>query len=126
MRLAELVPWVFHICQEPPLVKLRLYQPGYDAKIVAIEDLPVTIGRSDDMNIRVCDHWVSRVHCCLRAVDGRLVIRDLESLHGTIVNGEAVKERELSEGDTIYIGMTEIQILQISESDALFSVAKPR
>lgn len=68
--------------------------------------LPVVIGRSDNAQVRVNSRWASRRHCEIDQIDGRFVLRDLGSRHGTIVNGVSVTETELRPGDEIGIGLT--------------------
>jgi Nif-specific regulatory protein len=65
---------------------------------------PVTLGRHRENGIQVRDLAVSRQHCALSFEDGRFVLRDLESRHGTFVNGVPVRERVLEPGDRIHVG----------------------
>lgn len=68
-------------------------------------NLPVLIGRSDQVDVYVSCRWASRTHCEIDHVDGKLVLRDLGSRHGTIVNGEPVREAILNPGDEIGVGL---------------------
>lgn len=63
------------------------------------------IGRGEDTVLKLDDRWVSRRHCEIAPIDGRLVVRDLDSTHGTLLNREHVREAELSPGDEITIGL---------------------
>jgi pSer/pThr/pTyr-binding forkhead associated (FHA) protein len=56
-----------------------------------------------------CDVWldalaVSRRHCFVATTEGRLMVRDLGSLNGTLVNGRRVVRRDLAPGDELTIG----------------------
>jgi type II secretory pathway predicted ATPase ExeA len=63
-----------------------------------------TLGRQDTCDLRIRDRAVSRQHCTI-ALDGdRFVVRDLDSRHGTFVNGLPVRERDLQPGDRIQVG----------------------
>lgn len=65
----------------------------------------VVIGRSDDCDIVIRKTMkISRRHCCVAQVNGKLVIRDLGSMNGMKVNGERVIEEELHEGDEVQLG----------------------
>jgi len=72
----------------------------------SIGQLPAVLGRGADADVRVNDRWVSRRHCQIDRVDGRLVVRDLESSHGTIVNGDVITEAVLEPGDMLSVGLT--------------------
>ena len=85
------------------------------AKLVALEhagedillrSFPVVIGRNPDSGIAIDDRWVSRRHCEIDEADGVLVVRDLGSKHGTLVNNEAIVEAKLFPGDKLSLGMT--------------------
>jgi pSer/pThr/pTyr-binding forkhead associated (FHA) protein len=77
----------------------------------------VVIGRGTDSDIQVNDPGVSRRHAEIRLMpDGlagvRVVLVDLGSTNGTLVNGRRTSEAELTEGSRIKIGTTEL-ILRI-------------
>lgn len=70
-----------------------------------VTTLPARIGRDVDCALRLDDdHGVSRHHAELYRQNGRLRIRDLNSTHGTLVNGRAVQDAELAPGDTLKLG----------------------
>jgi Nif-specific regulatory protein len=64
----------------------------------------VTVGRDRSNVLHLRDLTVSRHHCIVETCEGRLRMRDLESLHGTFVNGVPVRERDLQPGDRIAMG----------------------
>ncbi|MCA9143891.1 MAG: FHA domain-containing protein [Planctomycetaceae bacterium] len=68
-------------------------------------ELPVVIGRSEEVQVRVDCRWASRRHCEIDCINGVLVLRDLGSRYGTIVNGETVQEIVLNSGDEIGVGL---------------------
>lgn len=84
------------------------------ARLVPISEgsVPVTldkaitlIGRHPDCDAVLDENQkISRRHCCIAQVENRLVLRDLGSMNGVRVNGEAVVEVDLREGDEITIG----------------------
>jgi Nif-specific regulatory protein len=65
---------------------------------------PLTVGRDRTNALHLRDLAASRQHCVIESVNGRLVLRDLESRHGTFVNGIPVSERVLEHGDLVTIG----------------------
>lgn len=74
----------------------------------SLDDDPITIGRSTQNGLVLAHSSVSREHCRLETTDGVTRIRDLKSRHGTKVNGQAIDEVELFDGDVITIGIFEI------------------
>lgn len=71
-----------------------------------LDELPLVIGRSLEAAVRVVDRWASRHHCEIDESDGALVVRDLGSRHGTLLNGEPITDATLKPGDRLTVGMT--------------------
>ncbi len=57
-----------------------------------VPHLPVVIGRGDDADLQVRDRSLSRRHAQFELVDGLVTVRDLGSLNGTVVRGEAISK----------------------------------
>ena len=68
----------------------------------------VVLGRSRECDVRVADLNVSRRHAEVRDEGGDLVLVDLGSTNGTLLNGRPVDQQRLEDGDTITLGSTEI------------------
>jgi ABC transport system ATP-binding/permease protein len=84
--------WVLE-STEPPLT-LRL--PAGSVK---------TLGRTVRADFIVDAALVSRLHCRLTAdASDQLVVEDLGSTNGTLVNGKAVERSELRTGDVLTVG----------------------
>jgi pSer/pThr/pTyr-binding forkhead associated (FHA) protein len=62
------------------------------------------VGRHSEADIRLPLPDVSRRHCRLLFVEGCWQVVDLNSLNGVHVNGEAVLQAPLVEGDLLRIG----------------------
>ena len=77
-----------------------------DGKELAVRALPMTIGRSDEVDLTLVDRWVSRRHCEIYEQDGDLALRDLGSRHGTLINGQTVRQAVIKPGDKISLGLT--------------------
>jgi hypothetical protein len=73
-------------------------------EIVPVNLPVVNIGRRSDNHLVLQDQRVSRLHAQLRAVRGSYIIFDLDSSHGTKVNGRLVHQYILRPGDVILIG----------------------
>jgi hypothetical protein len=75
---------------------------------ISITRAPVSIGRLSSNDIVLSDPNVSRRHAELRSDDGRWVLVDLGSTNGTTVNGKLAREHELSDGDRLAFGTSEL------------------
>jgi Nif-specific regulatory protein len=64
----------------------------------------VTLGRDRASTLHLRDLAVSRQHCVIEPAGDGFRLRDLDSRHGTFVNGLPVHERELAPGDRIALG----------------------
>jgi pSer/pThr/pTyr-binding forkhead associated (FHA) protein len=71
---------------------------------VALGGDELLIGRDPACQVRLDDRRASTRHATIRSEDGHYVLRDLESVNGTLVNGVTVREHRLSPGDLIRIG----------------------
>ncbi|TVQ63259.1 MAG: FHA domain-containing protein [Phycisphaerales bacterium] len=95
--------------------RYRLRAKAGLAKPVEIDAEPIVIGRHPDCTIRIKDERASRRHCVIETdAAGRVVVRDLDSRNGTMVNGVVVGLAVLEPGDVIGIGRTEFAV----ETDA--------
>jgi pSer/pThr/pTyr-binding forkhead associated (FHA) protein len=91
--------WILESSNEPAIV-LRL-PPG------AIK----TVGRTARADFIVDAALVSRLHCRLTAdVSDQLVVEDLGSTNGTLVNGKKVHRGVLRVGDTLRVGRVEFRV----------------
>ena len=72
-----------------------------------------TIGRGTAADFIVDAALVSRIHCRLTAeISDRLVVEDLDSTNGTMVNGQKTDRAILRPGDTVTIGRRTFTVQQ--------------
>ena len=76
---------------------------------VTMQQIQVTgnsldIGRGTDNGLWLDDLHIALRHAVIEYVDGRYVIKDLESRSGTYVNHRAVRMSPLADGDVVHIG----------------------
>ena len=86
----------------------------------AIDKGGIIVGRSTRCDFIISqDLRASRVHCVVEKVDGKWRVRDLQSSHGTCVNGNPTKVCDLNDGDVIRIGSSAItvQLQSSAETD---------
>jgi hypothetical protein len=68
---------------------------------------PVTLlGRGTDCDLRMVDPGVSRHHCELRVEESQVVLVDLGSTNGTLVNGQPMRHVVLTDGTNVTLGRT--------------------
>ncbi len=70
-----------------------------------------TLGRGAQCNITLNDGSVSTRHAYIASESKRLVLHDLQSTNGSLVNGERVSERALEHGDVVRLGATDVRFL---------------
>jgi pSer/pThr/pTyr-binding forkhead associated (FHA) protein len=81
----------------------------FAGRIVALPSEMVTVGRAPDNDIVVGDPATSGHHGRIEVRVGAFWVSDLGSTNGTLVNGEPVIEKQLSDGDLIAIGQNTIR-----------------
>ena len=74
-------------------------------RIVPVAKECLTIGRRPYNDISLDDLTVSGEHALVRTRGTESVVHDLDSRNGTLVNGMAIKQRVLCDGDVIDIGI---------------------
>jgi hypothetical protein len=77
-----------------------------DGERIVLGPEPVTIGRLPESTVVVSDPNASRRHAEVRRVGNEVMVVDLNSTNGTRVNGAAIHERTLTDGDEIVVGTT--------------------
>ena len=84
-------------------VKLKVIGGDFGSDEIDLA-LPATLGRGRDVCVNLSHPLVSRRHCELVESDGRVLVRDLDSLNGTFVGSEQVREAALNPGDLLTVG----------------------
>ena len=74
---------------------------------------PVVVGRSPDADLVIADDFVSSIHLKIVPASDGLVIEDLGSTNGTLVNGQPVtRPLNVSAGDLIEIGTNQLKVVR--------------
>jgi Nif-specific regulatory protein len=85
--------------------RLILESGGEPAEYDLDPATPATLGRSRENTIVLLDELASRKHACVAYENGRWVLRDLDSLNGTHLDGERVTGTvPLADGRQVRIG----------------------
>lgn len=86
--------------------KLKVIKGFAKDKVVSVETNELTIGRTEENLLVVFDPSVSRKHAIIKREGTVYKVIDRGSRNGTLLNGSAVVEEILKDGDTITIGNT--------------------
>ena len=71
---------------------------------IAITKLPFIIGRSVRNNFQLRNPDISRRHVIIHADNGALIIEDLNSANGTLLNGKRIKTAQIYPDDLVQLG----------------------
>jgi serine/threonine protein kinase len=83
-----------------------------------IEGIPTVIGRGEKSNTRLTDGTVSRLHCELTWQGHEFKLVDLDSVGGTFVGGQKIKEHKLRHDEEFQIGGTRLKLHTTGIPDA--------
>jgi hypothetical protein len=82
----------YFIPEESPTFKLK------------VKKVTNVVGREGTCDIYVESKQVSRRHCLLQVTERGLLVKDLESTNGTFVNGMAMTDGYINDGDRLSLG----------------------
>ena len=81
-----------------------IFVQGTEQRTLYLDHSPFTIGRKMEKDLVIADPRVSRDHALIVSQDGKFVVEDQGSKHGTFVNGERVDRRQLERNDRLEFG----------------------
>lgn len=108
---------------QPVLGWLRGDTPNVQGQEFALRKPELIIGRGTRSDVQLSDPKVSRKHARLRFGQGSVLLEDLGSAHGTLVNGERGEFFALKNGDVIALGDT--LLIYKASPDATATVMAP-
>jgi len=85
-------------------------------RVIPLDRDEFSCGRHHANDLSLPSPTISRRHCIIRKAGDKVTLVDLESSHGTFVNGLPVRERVLKEGDQI--GLSDSVFLFLAREDA--------
>lgn len=92
----------------PPMPEVWLVmQVGRSkGRAIAVKGPRFVIGRDANCQLRPASAAVSRIHACIEQADGQVILRDLGSTNGTLLNGLWLRgdAAELRSGDRVGLG----------------------
>jgi serine phosphatase RsbU (regulator of sigma subunit) len=93
---------------------LLVLAPSGQRHRAAIDSIPFTIGRQAGNSLVLRDNRTSRNHCRIVFENGSYIVEDLNSRHGTMVNGKQVGRHVLHNSDRIEFGIRDSYQLTFS------------
>ena len=81
--------------------------------MIPIGEDPLRIGRGLSADVHIDENSVSRRHAIVVPEGTGVRILDDRSSNGTLVNGRAVEQARLSDGDTILIGRVPLRYIEV-------------
>ncbi|HEX9759830.1 MAG TPA: SpoIIE family protein phosphatase [Candidatus Acidoferrales bacterium] len=85
--------------------RLVLIEPTGASREVTITATPFRIGRQTGNELTLRDSRISRLQAQIQIENGRYILEDMGSRHGTFVNGQKVEKHELQAKDQIDFGV---------------------
>lgn len=91
-------------------IYLRVLEGREKRTVYPVTKPRITIGRANS-DVIINDALSSRVHCSLEIMGPTVLLRDLESTNGTLVNGQRIQTVTLSNGSIFRIGGHSFQLV---------------
>jgi pSer/pThr/pTyr-binding forkhead associated (FHA) protein len=99
----------------------------YGQLVVELGDTPVTVGRAGNCDVVLEDELASREHCRITADGEVVVLVDLDSRNGVLVNGIKVSDSQrIYHGDTITIGTEQLMLMRQQRVPRVTPIATDR
>ncbi len=86
---------------------------------------PLVLGRGSKCNVVLLDPTISRRHCRVSLVEGKVYMEDLGSSNLTLVNGLPTQHAELNVGDTLAVGSCVLRLTEAPEPAGLWVDDEP-
>ena len=107
-------PAEWKVCQYcealPHLGRLKVVSGGdMNGLTFFLKDSLTNIGSADGNQFIVPDPSVSKRHAGIKVQDNRFELADYGSTNGVLVNGQRITKQFLKDGDTLRIGMVELE-----------------
>jgi pSer/pThr/pTyr-binding forkhead associated (FHA) protein len=89
------------------------------SQAIPLKDAITVAGRQEDCQLRISSSQVSRRHCQFFEQKGYLIVKDLGSSNGTLVNGKKISgQRVLEHNDVVNIGPIEFRVEKLQQQEA--------
>ncbi len=98
-------------------IRLKIYRSPKDYRTETFRQPRIMIGRDINNDIVIAEKAVSRSHCRIECLADGWQITDLESTNGTYLNGIAIRQSRLKDGDVIVVGSVRLHVLECLTAD---------
>ena len=85
-------------------IMLLVQVEGRPGRAIPVMEPVFVIGRDPSCQLRLDQDTISARHCRIRLEGDRVIVEDLNSRNGTVVNDHAVHETEVRHGDLLRLG----------------------
>ena len=89
--------------------RLQILSPSSLARTIDLTNNLITIGRTEETDICIPDHNVSKQHGILVRDGDDYQLHDFKSTNGTFVDGKRIMAVKLHHGDSIRLGPVELR-----------------
>lgn len=97
--------------------KLTVLRGASKGKTILIAKPQYVVGRSEKCQLRLNHEAISRQHCAFLLSPDKVVLRDLGSRNGTLVNGKKIaKQTEIKTGDEVQFGPLSFQVQIVDQA----------
>ncbi len=96
----------------------QLKEPGASDRILMLDTQELTIGRSNDSDLKAKYADVSRRHAVIKREGQMFSVQNLSTSSATLVNGKAAQAHALKHQDVIRIGELEITFFESADNPA--------
>lgn len=107
------------------MARLSVKTDGLNARLIDLKLGANRVGRHPDNDFTIDHSTISSVHCEMVLKDTGVVLRDLESTNGTFVNGERIREIELTPGQIVRLGDVELLVETTDAKIAIPAFSNP-
>lgn len=102
------------------MAKLVFLSPSFDGRVYHLELEKTTVGRGDQNTLVIQDSSLSSAHCEILVHEPEVIVRDLGSRNGTVVNGKKLRDAQaqLKHGQIVRFGTVEARLeLELNPED---------
>ncbi len=93
-----------------PGLRLVVARGPDKGRALAIEKEEVIAGTGANCDLQLTDPTVSRSHLSLRIADGAVLVTDLDSTNGTLLEGRRIRSAYIATGEKLDLGATRLRL----------------
>jgi pSer/pThr/pTyr-binding forkhead associated (FHA) protein len=107
-----------------PAMTVTLISLDFQAPVceTTLGELPSIIGSGPTADVRIEHCSISRAHCRIDRENGQFVVEDLDSVHGTFVDGTRIRRAALRPGCQLAIGLLSFLVQSRPEAESVAPV----